>query len=212
MHTLHTSPARGPDHTRASAGTTERGVCCAKDLFRIAFGVIWLIDGFFKWRSGFHKEFLGMVHDAGQGQPNWLHWFFSFNYSVISPHPHVWAYGVAALETLIGLALIFGFARKLTYILAAVTGLGIWAVAEGFGGPYTSGSTDIGAAVMYAVVALGLLALNYEAGPSRFSLDYLIEQHVSWWRRIAEVEGRRRQRAPVAVPQPQIGQAPVITT
>ena len=54
MHTLHTSPARGPDHTRASAGTTERGVCCAKDLFRIAFGVIWLIDGFFTWRSGFH--------------------------------------------------------------------------------------------------------------------------------------------------------------
>lgn len=48
-----------------------------------------------------------------------------------------------------------------------LTSLGIWAVAEGFGGPYNSGSTDIGAAVMYAVVALGLLALNYEGGPSR---------------------------------------------
>ena len=212
MRTLDISPTRGPDDTPVAAGPTERGVCCAKDLFRIAFGVIWLIDGFFKWRPGFRKEFLGMVHDAGQGQPGWLHWFFGLNYSIISPHPHPWAYGVAALETLIGLALIFGFARKLTYIVAAITGLGIWAVAEGFGGPYSSSSTDIGAAVMYAVVALGLLALNYEAGPSRFSVDYLLEQRTPWWHKVAEVEGRRRKPVPVGSPQPQIGQAPVITT
>jgi len=40
---------------------------------------------------------------------------------------------------------------------------------------------------MYTVVFLGLLALSYEGGPSRFSVDYLIEQRVSWWHRIAEV-------------------------
>jgi nitrite reductase (NO-forming) len=212
MHTLHTSPTRGPDSPAVTPDRAERRGCCARDLFRIAFGVVWLIDGFFKWRHGFHKEFLGMVHDAGQGQPGWLHWFFTFSYNVISPHPHVWAYGVAAIETLIGIALILGFARKITYMLVVITGLGIWAVAEGFGGPYTSSSTDIGAAVMYAVVALGLLALNYEAGPSRFSVDYLIEQRVSWWHRIAEVEGPKRKRVPVASPQPRIAQAPVTTT
>ena len=103
---------------------------------------------------------------------------------------------MASLETLIGLALVFGFARKTTYILTALTGLGIWAVAEGFGGPYDSASTDIGAAVMYTVVALGLLALNYEAGPSRFSVDYLLEQRIPWWHRVAEVEGPRGDRAP----------------
>ena len=212
MHTLHTSPTRGPDSPAVTADPVERRGCCAKDLFRIAFGVVWLIDGFFKWRHGFHKEFLGMVHDAGQGQPSWLHWFFTFSYNVISPHPHVWAYGAAAIETLIGVALILGFARKITYILVVITGLGIWAVAEGFGGPYTSSSTDIGAAVMYAVVALGLLALNYEAGPSRFSVDYWIEQRVSWWHRIAEVQGPKRKRVPFVSPQPQIAQAPVTTT
>lgn len=184
---------------------------CAKDAFRIGFGVIWLIDGFFKWRPGFHKEFVDMVNSAGQGQPSWLHWFFRLTHDVITPHPHVWAYGVATLETLIGLALIFGFARKTTYIVALLTGLGVWAVAEGFGGPYNSGSTDIGAAVMYAVVALGLLALNYEAGPSRFSVDYLIEQRIPWWHRVAEVEGSRRKRAPSARPQAPATHAPVAT-
>ena len=184
---------------------------CAKDVFRIVFGVIWLIDGFFKWRPGFHKDFVDSINSAGQGQPSWLHWFFRFTHDVITPHPHAWAYGVATLETLIGLALIFGFARKTTYIVAFLTGLGIWAVAEGFGGPYNSGSTDIGAAVMYSVVALGLLALNYESGPARFSVDYLIEQRVPWWHRVAEVEGRRRKRAPSTRPEAPAAHAPVAT-
>ena len=79
---------------------------CAKDAFRILFGVIWLIDGFFKWRPGFHKDFVDMVNSAGHGQPTWLHWFFRFTHDVITPYPHVWGYGIATLETLIGLALI----------------------------------------------------------------------------------------------------------
>lgn len=96
------------------------------------------------------------------------------------------------------MALIFGFARKATYIGAALFSVMIWATAEGFGGPYSSSSTDIGAAVMYAVVFMGLLALNYEAGPSRFSVDYFIEQRVSWWHRVAEIGKKRREPRPAS--------------
>ncbi len=198
MRTLDT-PAPGPDSTTAVGDATDRRGCCAKDAFRIAFGAVWLIDAAFKWQSGFAHGFRDMINGAGQGQPSWLHWFYTFTHNVFTPHPYAWAYTIAALETLIGLALILGFARKTTYIVTALTGLGIWAVAEGFGGPYNSSSTDIGAAVMYAVVAAGLLALNYEAGPSRFSIDHLLERRIPWWHRIAEVEGRRRRVA--AAPQ-----------
>jgi nitrite reductase (NO-forming) len=76
--------------------------------------------------------------------------------------------------------------------VAALRDAAVWGTAEGFGGPYTSSSTDIGTAVIYAVVFMGLLALNYEAGPSRFSVDYLIEQRVSWWHRIAEIGPRAK--------------------
>lgn len=189
MRPLSTSPTREPDTTVAGE-TAERRGCCAKDAFRVAFGTIWLIDAAFKWQPGFHKGFADMVNSAGQGQPSWLHWFYTLTHNVFTPHAYAWAYAIASIETVIGVALILGFARKTTYILTAVTGLGIWAVAEGFGGPYNSGSTDIGAAVMYAVVALGLLALNYEAGPTRFSLDSVIERRIPWWHRVAEVEGR----------------------
>ncbi|MDA8068069.1 MAG: DoxX family protein [Actinomycetota bacterium] len=184
-------------HSRTAADDlsedADRRGCCAKDVFRIAFGAIWLIDAGFKWQPGFARGFSGMINAAGQGQPRWLHWFYTLTQHVFTPHPYVWAYTMASVETLIGLALIVGLARKTTYVLTILTSLGIWAVAEGFGGPYNSGSTDIGAAVMYAVVALGLLALNYEAGPSRFSVDYFLEQRIPWWHRVAEVEGRPRE-------------------
>jgi nitrite reductase (NO-forming) len=94
---------------------------------------------------------------------------------------------VATVETLIAAALSFGFARKSTYIAAAVFGLLIWSTAEGFGGPYTAGSTDVNASIIYVVVFLGLLGLNAYAGTSRYSVDRWPERRVSWWGRVAEV-------------------------
>jgi len=83
---------------------------------------------------------------------------------------------VAVVETLIALALIFGFARKLTHISAIVFSLLIWATAEGFGGPYTSGAADIGTAIIYALVFASLLVLNAQCGPARYSVDAWIER------------------------------------
>jgi nitrite reductase (NO-forming) len=111
---------------------------------------------------------------------------------LVAPNPGFFAYSTAVIETLVAAAVIFGFARMFTYVSAALFSVLIWATAEGFGGPYTSSSTDIGTAVIYAVVFMGLLALDYETGPSRFCLDSLIEQRVSWWHRIAEIGPRSR--------------------
>jgi uncharacterized membrane protein YphA (DoxX/SURF4 family) len=85
-------------------------------------------------------------------------------------HPAVtffWAL-VASAETLIALALTFGFARKVPYIAAIAFSVLIWSAAEGFGGPYASGACDIGTAIIYAVVFTGRLALSYSAGPVRY--------------------------------------------
>jgi uncharacterized membrane protein YphA (DoxX/SURF4 family) len=171
-----------------------RANCRAADLFRIMFGLIWAIDAGFKWQSGFRQAFMGMVMQEGQGEPGWLHFWFHFWVTLQHPDAMFWAYLTAVVETVVALSLIFGFARKYLYIIGALFSLTIWGTAEGFGGPYGPSSTDIGAAVMYTVVFVGLLLLNYEGGPSRFSVDYLIEQRVSWWHRIAEVGHNRPTR------------------
>jgi uncharacterized membrane protein YphA (DoxX/SURF4 family) len=190
-----------PDTTavETTAGAARPVPLWPKSAVRIGFGLVWAIDAFFKWRPGFINGFKGMVQMAGQGQPGWLHWFFSATNSIFTSDPHAWAYGIAALETLIAVALIAGFARKTTYLVTIVSGLGIWAVAEGFGGPYTASSTDIGAACIYALVALALLVLSLQAGPSRYSADYYLEQRIPWWHTVAEF-GARNHPAPNAQP------------
>ncbi|MHB8491108.1 MAG: hypothetical protein ACYDA6_02690, partial [Solirubrobacteraceae bacterium] len=77
-----------------------------KSAVRIGFGIIWAIDAAFKWRPGFHAAFLEVIKKSGEGQPGWLHWWFSFWFDAIKPDPHVWAYSIAAIETVIAAALI----------------------------------------------------------------------------------------------------------
>jgi nitrite reductase (NO-forming) len=157
-----------------------------KDALRIAFGVIWLIDATLKWLPGFRAGYMSTIMGEAQSQPGWLQPWFHFWIRFQHPDAMFLAYLVAVVETLIALALIAGFARKLTYISAIVFSLLIWATAEGFGGPYTAGAADIGTAVIYAVVFAGLLTLSYYAGPARFSADYYLEKKISWWWRVAE--------------------------
>lgn len=158
-----------------------------KDALRISFGVIWLIDAVLKWLPGFKDGYMDTIMGTRDGQPFWLRWWFDFWINL--QHPAItffWAL-VATTETLIALALIFGFARKTTYLAAIVFSVLIWSTAEGFGGPYTSGASDIGTAIIYVVVFASLLALSYYAGTARYSADYYLEKKISWWWRVAEV-------------------------
>jgi thiosulfate dehydrogenase (quinone) large subunit len=65
----------------------------------------------------------------------------------------------------------------------------LWSVPEGYGGPYGPGSSDIGTGILYAIVAFMLLIINATFGPSRYSLDFLIERKWRWWKKIAEIKG-----------------------
>jgi len=184
------------------ADTAATGQRCQpawpKDALRISFGVIWLIDATLKWLPGFRSGYMDTIMGTAQGQPSWLRWWFDFWIRLQHPRVNLFVDLVATVETLIALALILGFARKLTYISAAAFSLLIWATAEGFGGPYTSGSSDIGTAIIYAVVFMGLLALSYYAGPARYSVDYYLEQRISWWWKVAEMRRPVTTETPIA--------------
>ncbi len=151
-----------------------------------------------KWLPGFRSTYVAAATGVAQGQPGWLRWWFDFWVKLQQPRPTVFAYLVAVVETLLALAIILGLARKVTYIASAAYGLGIWAIAEGFGGPYVQGSTDIGTGIIYSVVSVGLLTLCYYAGASRVSVDHYLERRISWWWRIAEVRGPDPVAAPAA--------------
>ena len=154
--------------------------------FRTLFGVIWTIDAVMKWLPGFRKEFVMMIMGAAQGQPHWLAWWFNIWMNPMMDYPHFFAYLTAVIETLIALAVLLGFARKPTYILGAVFSFLIWGIGEGFGGPYTSGATDIGTAIIYVVVFYGLFLLE-RAVPDSWSLDRVLAKKFQGWRKFARV-------------------------
>jgi uncharacterized membrane protein YphA (DoxX/SURF4 family) len=165
-----------------------------KTALRVGFGLIWLVDAVLKWLPGFRRGYMDTIMGQADGQPGWLKPWFNFWINLQHPAPAAFAYLVAVAETLLALALIVGFARKLTYLSAIVLSMLIWATAEGFGGPYTSGSADIGTAVIYALVFAGLLSFSYYQGTAPYSVDEWLERRIGWWHWVAEVGARNHPK------------------
>jgi len=158
---------------------------------RVGFGVIWLIDAVLKWRPSFRASFVDQFRGAAQGQPGWLAPWFRWITSLIQPHAALFAYDTAVAETALGVALVLGIARKSIYLGGAAYSLLIWATADGFGGPYSAGATDIGPSIIYAVVFLALFVLNARSESSPHSLDAVIERRWPRWRVVAEAGPQR---------------------
>ena len=165
-----------------------RNAKALKTTFRVLLGVAWLTDGVLKFTSGFVNDFLSSVQDSQSNAPSWLSGWFNFWATQATNNPNLIVYTVGGLEIALGLALLLGFMRKIAYSGGVILGLLIWAVPEGFGGPYQTGAggTDIGTGIMYSIAFLGLIIINATYGPSRYSLDYLIERRFPGWARIAE--------------------------
>ena len=172
-------------HARAAALPTAT--------LRIAFGLIWIANAALKWFPAFSASFLSMLTGVAEGQPTFLKPWFGLVTSIASDGRATFlAYGSAALETYLAIALLTGFARKVTYSVGAAYTVLIWATAEGFGGPYVPGtSTDVGAAIIYTLLFLMLLIHDAGVGSSRLSLDTILERRVPRWRRVAELEWPR---------------------
>lgn len=122
---------------------------------RILFGLVWGIDAWFKWQPDFVNNFKDYLTSAQQGQPWPVHHWIGFWVNTIGVDPKVFAYIVAAGETAIAIALL-GVFMNLTSVIGTLLAVVIWSTAEGFGGPYQAGSTDIGAAIIYVLVFAGL--------------------------------------------------------
>ena len=165
-------------------------------LLRVGFGVVWAIDAFFKWQPAFVGMITEYIVKGAQQQPGWLLPWFRFWKNLIGSDPHLFAYAAAAIETVLAVCLILGVGRRLVYLLGAAWSLGIWSVPEGFGPVLVPGASDIGAAIMYALIFAALYSLESAFHPTGWTLDSAIRHRISWWQRIAEPGGRTAIPAP----------------
>ena len=141
-------------------------------VLRVLFGMVWLVDAFFKWQPGFRNSFAAMIQGMVSSQPGVIRPWFQF-WALLATHTGQLLPDLAAVtETAIGVALIVGVARRPVYVIGALYALVVWAVGEGFGGPYALGiSTDVGAALIYAFVFAGLFILDSRSDVRILSLQ-----------------------------------------
>src|SRR5574338_212050 len=96
--------------------------------------------------------------------------------NLISPAPTIFIWLTRIIETLIAIGLLFGLARKWTFIVGGLFSLLIWSTAEGFGGPYATGVANLGPALVYVLLFAALLIFEQVLGKTPYSMDYYIEQ------------------------------------
>jgi nitrite reductase (NO-forming) len=164
---------------------------------RTAFGLVWIVDAVLKWLPGFRDGFGTMVNQAANSQPRWLRPLFDLWTGLSHGEATTMAYASAATETFLAFALITGFARRSVYLLGAGYSLMIWVIGEGFGAPYQSGTTDVGAAIIYTFVFAALFLMD-RSGPNTYSLDAWLDARISWWHPVAELQpgARTSDRVP----------------
>jgi uncharacterized membrane protein YphA (DoxX/SURF4 family) len=167
---------------RGRAGTT----------LRIAFGVVFAINAVLKWLPGYRHGYLAGLKGVAQGQPGFVHGWFHFWITLQSGSPSLWADLTGVTETGLALVLLLGLARRPGYLVGAVYMLLVWAVGEGFGGPYTSGATDVGTGIIYTLLFLALYVTAPTADQEYLSLDRALVARHPAWARIADF-GRDRQ-------------------
>ncbi len=128
----------------------------AMGILRIIFGLVYAIDAYFKWQPAFGNNLTQYLTGNLDGQPSFVQVWIHLWINIAKVNPHVFANLVALGETAVAIGLIFGILSNLTNSVGVFFALIIWTTAEGFGGPYTAGATDIGTAIIYVLVLVGL--------------------------------------------------------
>lgn len=128
---------------------------------RVAFGVAWAVAAWLKWQPAFQNSFVTQITGAQDGQPPIIQAWIAWWGNLIQMNPLFFARMEASLETALALLLILGLFNNLTCVAGSLLSLGIWSVAEGFGGPYKPGeSTDIGTAFPYIILFVLLFVVS----------------------------------------------------
>lgn len=151
-------------------------------LLRIAFGAVWAVDAWFKWEPSFINKFAGYLTSAQTDQPAAVRAWIGLWIRTVNVDPHAFAHAVAIGETAVAIGLLLGILSNVTNVIGVLLSLVIWSTAEGFGGPYQPGSTDVGSALIYALV---FVALFLTSSGRYVGLDAILGKKLGRWQVLA---------------------------
>jgi nitrite reductase (NO-forming) len=181
-------------NARSSESAAARLIVAAAAV-RAAFGILMAIDAWLKWQPAFAAHYVGYLQNASNAQPHYLQPWFHLWLRLVVAHTGFFVTATRLIETAVATGLLLGLGRRITYMAGALFSLLIWSTAGGFGGPYTSGATNVGPALVYALIFIAAALFEHLLGSNPYSLDYYIERCYPKWASLVEW-------APTRAPQP----------
>ena len=106
--------------SRPAVQPTERPTlaawrCTGLAGLRILFGLVWLIDAYFKWQPGFHDNLDTYLQEGAEGQPAVVQAWVNLWINIIGVQPHFFSSVFAVAETAVAIALIVGLFSNRNY-------------------------------------------------------------------------------------------------
>lgn len=145
-----------------SQGITKRKV-------QLALGALWFIDGLLQLQHQmFTASFVNnVIAPAADGQPRFVNGGMHFGIHIFLLHPAIFNAFVALIQLGLGVLILWKRTARFGLIASVGWGLFVWYMGEGLGG-LMSGQTSLlmgapGAALLYAVIALGVLPAKSES-------------------------------------------------
>ncbi len=133
------------------------------EVVRILFGLLWAFDAFWKWQPAFLEHGLSYLRAAQVGQPVWIVVYIGLFIRILGiVGPVAFGLFAAVVETALAISLLAKRGEKWMLPIGFFYSFGVWTTAEGWGGPYSLGSTGnrgdmLGTADMYMIVYLYLM-------------------------------------------------------
>ena len=143
-----------------AAWAADPGATGLRRVLQLGLGVIWLLDAALQFQPFmFGRGFVtAVIEPAAMGSPAALAQTVTGTGSVILAHPAVFNAAFAAVQLLIGLALLSRRTAKAGLAGSVAWGLAVWWLGEALGGLLSGMASPLtgapGAALLYAVIAV----------------------------------------------------------
>ncbi|MGA7800615.1 MAG: hypothetical protein WCC36_07365 [Gammaproteobacteria bacterium] len=119
---------------------------------RVVFGIVWLINAWFQVQSIYLGHFLNWFAENHAGESSWLHAYIGWVFhGILATGTLPVEITIAVVDILLALSLLTGLWLRFFGIVGIVYSLFVWSTMGALGEPYSTGSTDPGAGIVYAI-------------------------------------------------------------
>ncbi|HUC87985.1 MAG TPA: hypothetical protein VMR95_02455 [Candidatus Binatia bacterium] len=146
---------------------------------QIVLGLLWLLDGCLQLQHQmFSSNFASdVIAPSAQGQPRFVSSVIHFSIRIFLTHPAIFNSFIFIIQSGLGIAILWKRTAKYGLMASVAWGLFVWYAGEGLGGLAGGHALLLmgapGAALLYAIIALGVMPIKAKTDTAKQPASWL---------------------------------------